>query len=341
MDTETLFNLLKVLTEIPGPVGRETLVQNFVEKKFSSYDCDISRDGVGNLVAHFGGSGKKTIIAAHACEIGFMVKSISENGLIQIVPNYKTRGPDTRILPFHDVNILTDDYECIEGVFTIDTGHVIDSEERDRVPALEDIMVDIGATCRDDVQTLGVHIGCPVLWDVKTKKIGSRVKGKAMDDRLGLTTLLAIADYLGEGEVNRDVYLASTVQEEIGVRGARALASHVKGEEAYILEIMPASRDSRGIQLGKGPVIVYKDSSLHYNHHLIMHCKRIAQNHGIYLQTGILDRGITDGLGFFENSAVQTALFGCPTLYPHSPGETLDLSDLNTLIELLMHILAG
>jgi endoglucanase len=340
MDKETLFDLLKTVTEIPGPVGREELVQGFMEKKFSSHKCNILHDGAGNMVAHIPGDGKKTIIGAHACEIGFMVKSILESGLIQITPNYKTRGADTRILPFHDVNILTDTYECIEGVFTIDTGHVVDSETREKVPALEDVTVDIGASCQDDVQALGVHIGCPVVWDVKTKKIGSRVRGKAMDDRLGLTTLLAIAEYLHEAKVKRDVYLASTVQEEIGVRGARALASHLKSEEAFILEIMPASRDSRGVQLGKGPVIVYKDSSLHYSHRLIMQCKRVAQTHGVCLQTGILERGITDGLGFFVNSATQTALLGCPTLYPHSPGETLDLSDLQQMIDLLIYILA-
>jgi putative aminopeptidase FrvX len=91
--------------------------------------------------------------------------------------------------------------------------------------------------------------------------------------------------------------------------------------------------------LGEGPVIVYKDNALHYHHPLIMKCCHAAHHHEVPLQTGILERGITDGLGFFVNAAAQSVLLGCPTLYPHSPGETIDLSDLEHLIELLIHML--
>jgi endoglucanase len=339
MENNRLFTLLKTLTEIPGPVGREMLVQEFMEKRFQQYTDTVSYDGVGNLVAHFPGTGKKTAIAAHACEIGFMVKSISENGLINIIPNYKTRKADTRILPFHDVTIFTDTYESVGGVLTIDTGHVVDSDARDKVPALEDVYVDIGAISRSEVQDMGIHTGCPVTWDVKTQPLGVHVKGKAMDDRLGLVTLLVIAERICDLHGERDLYLASTVQEEIGVRGAHAFASHQEIDEAYILEIIPTSRNSMPLRLGEGPVIVYKDNALHYHHTLIMKCNQCARTHDIPLQTGILERGITDGLGFFVNAAAQSVLLGCPTLYPHSPGETIHLSDLQHLIELLIHML--
>jgi len=340
MNKDDMFLCLKTLTQMSAPVGRETPVQTYMEEKFRMYTSDITYDGVGNLLARFPGKETKikTVIAAHACEIGFIVRSITEDGLLKVAPNYKTRSADTRILPFHEVTILTDTYELLDGIFTIDTGHVVDAEARKKAPELSDISIDVGATSKSDVESVGIGVGCPLTWKVQTKKMGTRAKGKAMDDRLGLVILLEVAQFLSENNVARDIFLASTVQEEIGVQGARALASQYTFDEAYILEITPTSRSDTP-QLGSGPAIVYKDSSMHYHHALTVECRRIALEHNIPVQPAILERGITDGLGFFVNSASKTVLLGCPTLYPHSPGETIDLEDLYHLGELVKHII--
>lgn len=339
MDEEHMFQHLKKLTEIPGPVGREVLVQNYMKEQFQKYTSNITSDNVGNLTAHFPGDGAKTVVAAHACEIGFVIKNITEDGLLKIAPNYKTRRPDTRILPFHDVTILTDTYELVEGFLTVDTGHVVDTETRKRVPRLEEISVDIGATSKSDVQALNVDVGCPLTWNVQAKRLKPRIKGKAMDDRLGLVILLTLAEFFSENAVKRDMYLASTVQEEIGVRGARALASQNTFDEAYILEIIPTSQSDNMLQLGSGPALVYKDGAMHYHHQQIMKCKKTAQKCNIPLQPALLERGITDGLGFFVHAASKTVLLGCPTLYPHSPGEMISLKDLYQLGYLLQCVL--
>jgi len=339
MNEQQMVQHLKALTDIPGPVGRESLVQNYMEKQFAHYTTEIHSDRVGNLMAHFPGNGVKTVVAAHACEIGFIVSRITEGGLLKITPNYKTRNPDTRILPFHEVTVLTDTYDAIDGFFTTDTGHVVDTETRKKVPRLGDISVDIGADSVSEVKAMGIDVGCPLTWKSDLKQLKNRIKGKAMDDRLGLVTLVRLAEYTSQHEVKRDLYLASTVQEEIGVRGARALASQHTFDEAYILEIIPTAQNDRTLQLGGGPAIVYKDGSLHYHHQLIMDCKKTAHDCDIAFQPAILERGITDGLGFFANSASKTALLGCPTLYPHSPGETIDRRDLYQLGNLLHYII--
>lgn len=310
-----------------------------METQFSLYTDSLSYDRVGNLYAHFPGEGPKTVIAAHACEIGFVVKNITEDGFLQIAPNYKTRAPDTRILPFHEVTIFTDSYRSVDGVLTMDTGHVVDKESRERAPSLEAILVDIGATSREEVHSSDIHVGCPLTWKAQTRKFNTRVKGKSMDDRLGLALLIQLATFLPTTSLTRDIVLASTVQEEIGVRGARALASQQTFDEAYILEIIPTSQKAQAISLGKGPAIVYKDGSMHYHHPTIMKCREAAQNSNIPLQPAILERGVTDGLGFFVNSASRTVLLGCPTLYPHSPGETIDMRDLENLQHLMETIL--
>lgn len=336
---ENLFHHLKALVDIPGPVGRESLVQSYVKEHMTPYTTDIEYDRVGNIIAHFPGDGPRTVIAAHACEIGFVVKQITDQGYLEIAPNYKTRAPDTRILPFHDVTILTDAYQKIEGVLTTDTGHIIEKETRKKAPALTEILVDIGVNSPSEAATQGICVGCPVIWNATLKNLGTRITGKALDDRLGLALILELAAYINENKVDRDLYLVSTVQEEIGVRGSHALASTYTFEEAYILEITPTIR-SGSLKLGSGPAIVYKDGSLHYYHPLIVECKNTAHNHGIPLQPAILDGGITDGLGFFVNAASKPVLLGCPTLYPHSPGETIDKRDLQHLNLLLQYIIS-
>ncbi|MBU6998459.1 MAG: hypothetical protein HXS41_12975 [Theionarchaea archaeon] len=336
---DSLYHHLKTLTELSGPVGREFLVQQYMETQFSLHTESVAFDRVGNLQAHFPGEGPKTIIAAHACEVGFVVKNITEDGFLQIAPNYKTRVPDTRILPFHEVTIFTDTYQSIDGVLTMDTGHVVDKESREKVPSLDTILVDIGATSREEAYSSHLHVGCPLTWKAQTRKLNIRIKGKSMDDRLGLAILIQLAAFLSKTSVTRDIFLASTVQEEIGVRGAHALASQQTFDEAYILEIIPTSQRNQALRLGQGPAIVYKDGSMHYHHPTIIKCRETAQNSNIPLQPAILERGITDGLGFFVNSASRTALLGCPTLYPHSPGETINSEDLSNLQHLMENIL--
>lgn len=340
MDEDDMVKELRTLTDLPGPVGRETLVQHYMEEQFRKH-TSVAYDRVGNLLAHFPGAGVKTVVAAHACEIGFMVKWSTEDGFLKIAPNYKTRSVDTRILPFHEVTILTDTYERVDGVITVDTGHVVNKEARDKVPALEDLLVDVGANSRADLEALHIAVGCPVIWKSPLREMGTRLKGKAMDDRLGLVVLLELAELLSERESERDILLASTIQEEIGVRGARALASQYAVDEAYILEIIPTSRSDRNLQLGSGPAVVYKDSSLHYDHGLILECKKTAEKYGIPVQPALLERGITDGLGFFTNAASKPLLLGCPTLFPHSPGETIDTRDLYQLKNLLQHLISN
>jgi putative aminopeptidase FrvX len=337
--TESLYHHLKALTELSAPVGRELLVQQYMETQFSRHTDSLTYDRVGNLQAHFPGEGPRTIIAAHACEVGFIVKNVTDNGYLQIAPNYKTRAPDTRILPFHEVTLFTDTYQSIDGVLTMDTGHVVDKESREKVPSLDAILVDIGANSKEEVYSSGIHVGCPLTWKSQTRKFNSRIKGKSMDDRLGLAVLIQLAAFLSETSVHRDIFLASTVQEEIGVQGARALASQQTFEEAYILEIIPTSQKDPALTLGQGPAIVYKDGSMHYHHPTIVKLREIAKNSTIPLQPAILERGITDGLGFFVNSASRTVLLGCPTLYPHSPGETINITDLNNLQHLMENIL--
>ena len=283
---DELFKKLKILTELPGPVGREKIVQQHMEKSFSNFTDDVSSDGVGNLVAHFPGKGVKTVVAAHACEIGFMVNEITENGFLKILPNYKTRDPDTRILPFKECLVLNDNYENFSGFFALETGHTLDTKTRKKRPKLSDICVDLGLSSEKEVKELGIDVGSPVLWKVTTEKIGNFVKGKAMDDRCGLTILLELAEFLSKSESRRDVYLISTVQEEIGVRGAEAVALQEKFEEAYILEIGP------GLNLGEGPGVIYKDAAIHYHHDLLMKVKSVAEIMNLNLPFNLTKRNM-------------------------------------------------
>lgn len=344
-----MFELLKVLTELPGPAGREKLVQDYLISQLSTYCENYTQDPIGNLLFKLKSQkdAPKVAIVAHSDEIGFMVDSITKDGFLHIIPNYQTKQPDTRILPFHDALILTDGYEQISGQFIIETGHNVTKEARKTAPELSNVLVDVGANSLEEVQSMDIEIGCPVLWDPETKKIGNVVKGKAMDDRAGLALIVELAKFLSsETSSKAEIYLAATTQEELGIVGVHPLARNNQFEKVLILEICPThdvfSTSKMGaniVQLGAGPVVLLKDGRMNYSHTLTMQIFSTAKEQGIHCQRAIHSGG-TDGYAFLQAGS-QVSLICWPTRYAHSPGETISLNDLRAVGELLKHFLSN
>ncbi|MFX0093379.1 MAG: M42 family metallopeptidase [Candidatus Hodarchaeota archaeon] len=342
-----MFKILKELTELPGPAGREKLVQDYLISHLSSYCENYTLDPIGNLLFKVKSkkNAPKIALVAHSDEIGFMVNSVTKDGFLHITPNYQTKQPDTRILPFHEALVLTDRYEQILGQFIIETGHHVTKEDRKKAPELSNVLVDVGLNSSEEAQSLGITIGSPVLWNPETKKLGQFVKGKAMDDRGGLALMLDTAFEDIFLEANAEIYLGATTQEELGIVGAHPIAKNNQFDKVLILEICPAydvfsSKEDVGVvQLGKGPVILPKDGRMNYSHSLTMDLISKAEEHEIAYQRAV-HAGGTDGYAFLQTGC-QVALVCWPTRFAHSPGETVSLKDLFALKALLKYFLIG
>ena len=346
--TEETLDLLKTLSATPGPVGRETLVQDIVKEHFKAHCGSITQDRIGNVVGTLeGGIDKHYAIVAHADEVGFLVSSIDERGFLRVKWNTQGHMPDLRLLPGQWVLIMTEK-GLIPGVFCVKTAHLAGPEGKGRIPTYEEVFLDIGAKDIEDIQELGINIGDPVIYAAPVERLlNQHVSGKSMDDRVGLVVLLRVLGQFSKVPKAKrpTITFVSTVMEELGARGAAAVAKDLDVDAVVVLDIgladdYPGTKGESGIALGKGPIVVIKDNAMHYSHDFVQNIIKIAESEKIPIQRAVFHSYITDGVQFASQGQVVSVL-AVPCRYSHSSFETVSLLDVDMTIHLLMKLLAS
>jgi endoglucanase len=346
------FSIVKTLTELPGPVGNEGAVQDWIEARWRGFGAEVQRTKVNNVLGRVGGNGEKLVLLAHADEICYVVKSITDDGFVHFGPYYgDTAGrPQKGIIPLSQPAAIITSTGIVEGVFATPSGHVLSPTVRNEFKyEWSDWFIELGCGSREEVEQLGVHIGCKIIWNPTTRRIGANlITGKAMDDRVAL----AIATLAGERLFGRDdlrfeVWIASSVQEENGLIGAASLFDTVPFDRCIALDVgltgdIPGV-DSRNFtsKVGDGPVVVYSDSSVHYSWDFCQELVAIGQANSIPVQRGVFQNYGSDGAALFRRGAA-TALLAYPTRYTHSPIETVDERDIEATVDLIVaYVTAG
>ena len=347
MSEETL-ELLKVLSATPGPVGREALVQDIVKEHFKDHCGGFTQDRIGNVVGTLEGDiDKHYAIVAHADEVGFLVSSIDEKGFLRVKWNTQGHLPDLRLLPGQWVLILTEK-GLIPGVFCVKTAHLAGPEGKSRIPTYEEVFLDIGAKNAEDIHELGINIGDPVIYAAPVERLlNNHVSGKSMDDRVGLVVLLRVLGQVVKMPRAKrpTITFVSTVMEELGAKGAAAVAKDLEVDAVIILDIgladdHPGTNGEFGISLGKGPIIVIKDSAMHYSYELVQSIIKTAEKETIPIQRAVFHSYMTDGVQFASQGQVVSVL-AVPCRYSHSSFETVNLLDVDMAIHLLMKLLTS
>lgn len=344
MSEETL-DLLKTLSATPGPVGREALVQDIIKEHFKEHCGSFTQDRIGNVVGTLeGGSGKHYAIVAHADEVGFLVSSIDENGFLRVKWNTQGHLPDLRLLPGQWVLIMTEK-GLIPGVFCVKTAHLAGPEGKGRIPTYEEVFLDIGAKNAEDVQELGINIGDPVVYAAPVERLlNHHVSGKSMDDRVGLVVLLRVLGQFSKVPKTKrpTITFVSTVMEELGAKGAAAVAKDLDVDAVIILDIgladdHPGTKGDTGISLGKGPIVVIKDNAMHYSHEFVQSIIKTAEKEKIPIQRAVFHSYMTDGVQFASQGQIVSVI-AVPCRYSHSSFETVNLLDVDMTIHLLMKL---
>lgn len=342
--SDSVFDLVKRLCELPGPIGHEDAVQDWIAERWSGF-AHVQRTRVNNVLANVGGEGPILLLMAHADEIAFMVKSITDDGFLHIWPYHADqRGyPPRWVMPLNQPALVVTPTGTVDGVFATASGHVVGG--RDKPEARwnwNDWFIDLGLERREQVEELGIYPGCRVIWNPPVRRFGqTRVTGKAMDDRAAL----AIATLAGEAlakrnDVHYSLWLASTIQEESGLIGAQSVMDTIDVDLCINLDVGlvgdvpgPDDRDFP-CKLGAGPTVVYQDGSAHYSHRLSNALVKIARQRGMPIQQAVYQNYGSDGASLLKRGA-EVALLTYPTRYTHSPIETVDLRDLVHCVELL------
>jgi len=333
------FSFLKQLVETPSPSGYEQPAQRIIKNQLSGIADDLHIDVMGNLIARVAGkSGPKVMLAGHCDEIGFMVQFVDDRGFIYFGA---IGGVDPHLAPGQRVSIHTDKGE-ISGVIGKKAIHLIEPKDRDKVIKLKKQFIDIGCSSREEVETL-IKIGDPVTFAVGVQTLqNDRATSRAFDDKMGAFIVTEVMKRIkGQGQIAADLYAVSTVQEEIGLRGAATSSYGVNPDVGIVVEVTHATdypdvdQSSIGrVELGKGPVIARGANINPVLFDLIIDTAAAedipVQIIGVPRATGT-DANVMQ----LSRGGVATALVAIPLRYMHTPVETLSLGDLELAIQLL------
>jgi endoglucanase len=337
-----MFELIKTLTELVGPVGQEGAVLDYIEQLWQGLGAQVERSKVGNVIARCGGQGPKLLLAAHADELCYLVRAIDPGGFLWLANGQgwnRAAGNRNAFYIGQRVKILARQ-GVLPGVIASTTGHLASYA----LPELheltwDDFWVDTGLS-REELLAHGVTPGTRVIWDAQTVQWGAHIVGKALDDRVPLAVISEVLRRVPRAELRCELTLAATIQEEIGLVGAFALAAREEFDAAIAVEIGLAG-DIPGVpyrampaRLGGGPLLVHKDSLVHYDHTLTAKLEATARNAGITLQHAVFGSFGSDGSATMK-AGIPSALVAFPARYTHTPFETGHLDDVEDLVEWL------
>lgn len=333
--------ILKELSEAVGVSGHEEAVRKVVLNAIDGHAEHIRIDALGSVTAvkpgTDGANRPRIMLAAHMDEIGFMVKGFDSDGLIRFA---SIGGVDARILPGLRVKVGD---KALPGVVIWTPIH----KNRDQnTVKLENLRIDIGASSKDGASGQ-VKPGERISFDSAYVEMSAKIRrGKAFDDRVGCALLV---DVLQGGPYPVDVLAAFTVQEEIGLRGARVaaqilqpdLAIALEGTTAHDLPDPTANPDDRSspnpaTRLGAGPALTVMDNSIITDPRLLKWLRGTAESSGIPYQVKTVLGGGTDaGAIHTANSGIPSAVISVPCRYIHSPAAVMNQDDYDHTLQLL------
>jgi len=329
--------LLKELSEARGVSGNEGAVRQIILDAIKDTVDEHRVDALGNLIALKKGTGesrRKVMVAAHMDEVGLMIVLIEKEGSLRFRP---VGGIDGRVLLAKKV--LIGDNK-VPGVIGNKPVHLLDAKQRQQVVHVAEMSIDIGASCKEEAEHL-VKVGDYATFDIAFAELGGElrtVKGQAFDDRAGCAVLIELL----KESYPFDLYAAFTVQEEVGLRGARVAGYSIAPDVAFALEgtvcdDMPKKKDvSPTTTVGGGPAITVMDRAAIVDPRLVNLLVTTAQEKGIPYQFKQPGMGSTDaGSIHLAREGVPSAVVAVPARYIHSPVTLLSLTDLDNEVRLM------
>jgi endoglucanase len=337
-----MIKLIKNLCEAHGVPGNEDHVKSIIESELKDC-CKVETDVMGNLIGKKGDGKKKFMIAAHMDEIGLMVRHIDDEGFIK----FMTLGG------FFDQTILNQSIWVhtkrgrLSGVVGSKPPHLMEEKEKDKVIKTKDMFIDVGAGDAKAVKKLGVTVGDYITFDVPFRELkNGLITGKAFDNRLGCAVMIEV---MKKVETKHTIYSVGTVQEEVGLKGARTSAYNLDPDAALAIDVAPAGdfpgtkpEESR-IKINGGPVITVADGK---GRGIITHTKvrdaliKTAEKGKIPFQLEVGEGGTTDATAIqLTKGGIHSGVVSIPTRYIHTPVEVASVKDIENTAKLVVSYL--
>ena len=341
-------DLLYELSLAFGPSGCETEVTSIIKREILPYADSVSEDRLGNLTAVIRSgneNAKKLMLSSHTDEVGFMITEIEDNGILNFAC---LGGIDESVLL--GKKVLTGKNR-VRGVISAAPFHLIKKADRLKKPDIDSLYIDIGTESREETESL-VSIGDFAVFDSSFFDMGQyKIKGKALDDRIGnfimIKTLKRLRERINDGKVlQQDVFFSFSVREELGYSGAFAAANSIMPDMAIVLETT-AVADIFGVaehlsvaKLGNGGVISPLDRGTMYPKKCVDFALDTAKKYGIPVQIKKFVSGGNDASHISRSvGGVPTLALSAPTRYLHSPACVADTRDIVYMEELLYRMI--
>ena len=328
-----------------GPSGYEHEVADLISGLLPG--CCVRRDGMQNVYASLAqNSGKPLVMLdAHMDEVGFMIQSITPNGLLKLVP---LGGWVEHNIPAHTFLIRNSRGETVRAVSTSKPPHFMTAAERSASLSLDDIFLDAGVCSYEDAtELLGLEPGLVAVPDVQFSysQTTGLMLGKAFDCRLGCAGLVDVMARMKDQPLQVDVVAAFSTQEEVGLRGAKVTAERLRPRLAICLEGTPAddtftpASQAQGA-LKKGVQIRYRDGSMVAHPGFVAFARQIARENGITHQMAVRTGGGTNGGSIhLAPGGVPTLVLGIPVRYAHTHYGYSAAADVDAAVNLTCEIL--
>ena len=318
-------DLLKRLSMAFGPSGSEDKIRNIIKEEIKGYVDEINIDTLGNLIAIKKGDGKKIMIASHMDEIGIMVTNIDEKGFL-------------RFTNIGGVSAFSSLYQRV--MFVDGTIGILSMENLDNMKELklDKMFIDIGAKTKEEAMAK-VKVGDVACFYTPFVESGDNIISKAMDDRVGC--YIAIESLKRLKDCSNEVYFVFTVQEEVGLRGAKTAAYALDPDYGIAIDVTMTGDTPKAktmdITMGEGVAIKVKDSSILAHPTVKNTMVNMAKKYDIPYQLEVLEAGGTDsGAIHLSRSGVPSGVISIPCRYVHSPSEMVSKKDLVNAITLLV-----
>ena len=331
--------LLEKLSNAFGPSGNEEDVAEILKKELKGYADETRVDKLGNaLFYHQGKKGyPKIMLSAHMDEVGFIVTFIEENGFLR----FDILGGITNNLMPGQRILFRGNKGYLKGIVGTKPPHIMTPEEQNKMVPKEDLFIDIGADSLSQAQAKGADIGTLGVFDVEFTDLGDGYfRGKALDDRAGCTVLSEAFKALKDSPYS--VVAVGSVQEELGIRGARTAAWQVDPDYGLALEgtfvaDVPGTRPDRvSSKIKGGPVLTIMDRTVFTHPHVLKTLIKSAKQKSIPFQFKKVPVGGTDaGSIHLTRAGVPSGTVAVPCRYIHGPASIIHSDDLRNTIKLV------
>lgn len=340
---------LNELTALIGLSSREDEVVRYMHSQFRQSTGQVEVDMLGNVTAAFScgrPDAQRILIFAHMDEVGLMVKAIEPDGFLRLE---RLTAVNSLVIPGAVYNVRTHQGAYVKGVVGVKSHHFLQADEKDKMPDLHSLFLDIGCRNRQQVLDLGISEGCVVAFQHNFVEMPNNVvSAKSLDDRVGLLVLIHLARHLQGKALPFDVYLTASVQEEFNIRGIMPAARRVDPDIAIGIDITPSEdtpdMPKGGVRLGSGPALTYLNyhgrgtlNGIVPNENLVHFMEGVCEAAQIPFQREVA-RGLlteTAYVAISGSKGVATVNVSVPTRYAHTPVETACMDDIDGTIRML------